>query len=851
MQLKVPDFGLIVLVGAAGSGKSTLAARSFRPTEVLSSDHYRDVVGDGERSGRTTKAAFEIVAAIAGKRLEQRRLTVIDATNVHRDDRRQWVELARTHHAPLHAIILNPGRGACLAQNAGRENPRPPHVVERQWRALRRSLKTLGREGYRYAQELHEPGEIAAARIEREPLACDLRSEQGPFDIIGDVHGCRTELDRLLGELGYEVAADESAGRWRVKPPAGRRAIFVGDLTDRGPRNLDTLRLVLDMIEDGVALAVPGNHDVKLAKALAGKKVETGNGLAETLAELEPADAAFRDRVRERIERLPSHCWLDDGNLVVAHGGLSEPLQGRTSHVVRGFALYGDTTGERDAEGLPVRRDWGKAYRGQAAVVYGHTPVGRPEWVNNTICIDTGCAFGGRLTALRYPERVVVGVDAERAYVSPAPASMRAAAAGGPNAQQSADASLDLDDVTGKLHVSTRLMGGIRVARENTAAALEVMARFAVDPRWLIYLPPTMAPCGAAEEGDVLEHPKAGLDHFRKRGVERVVCEEKHMGSRAVVVVSRSREAARRRFGIDAANAGVIYTRTSRRFFDDPATESEVLDRFRAAIGGAGWWEELGTDWACLDTEVMPWSAKGAELIDRHYASVAGAARMGLAEAERALETAAGRAAGHEELLAQARARKSAAERYAEAYRVYNWPVKRVEDLKIAPFHLLATEGGVHCDKDHEWHMKRAADLARHDSVIVPTEHRIVDLADETAVAEVTAWWTERTAAGGEGMVVKPYSFITQGNRGMVTPAVKVRGAEYLRIIYGPEYRFEANLRQLRRRNTGAKSALALREFALGIEALEQFVAHAPLRRVHQAAFAVLGLEAEPVDPRL
>ena len=851
MQLKVPDFGLIVLMGAAGSGKSTLAARAFRPTEVLSSDHYRGVVGDDERSGRTTKAAFEIVGAIAARRLEQRRLTVIDATNVHRDDRKQWVDLARAHHAPLQAIILNPGKGTCLAQNAARERPRPPHVVERQWRGLRRSLKTLGREGYRHAVELGHADEIGCTTIEREPLPCDRRADRGPFDIIGDVHGCRSELDRLLGELGYEMAADGDTGRWRVAPPAGRRAIFVGDLTDRGPHNRDTLALALDMLEDGVALAVPGNHDAKLAKALAGKNVETGNGLAETLAELESAGDAFRARVRERIERLPSHYWLDDGNLVVAHAGLSEPLQGRTSHAVRGFALYGDTTGERDSEGVPVRRDWGKSYRGHAAVVYGHTPVGRPEWVNNTICIDTGCAFGGRLTALRYPERELVSVDAERAYVSPAPASMRARAGDGPNAQQRADAALDLDGIIGKLHVSTRLMGGIRVARENTAAALEVMARFAVDPRWLIYLPPTMAPCAAAEEGDCLEHPKAGLDHFRKREIERVVCEEKHMGSRAVVVVSRSREAARRRFGIDAASAGVIYTRRGRRFFDNPDTEREVLDRFRAAIDRAGWWEALETDWACLDTEVMPWSAKGAELIDRHYASVAGAAAMGLAEATRALEAASERAAGHEELLAHTRERKLAAERYAAAYRAYNWPVEEVDDLKVAPFHLLATEGRVHCDKSHEWHMNRANDLAGYDPVIAPSEHRTVDLADEAAVEEVTAWWTERTAAGGEGMVVKPYSFIAHGNRGMLTPAIKVRGAEYLRIIYGPEYRFENNLRQLRRRNTGAKSALALREFALGIEGLEQFVAHAPLHRVHQAVFAVLALEAEPVDPRL
>ena len=256
------------------------------------------------------------------------------------------------------------------------------------------------------------------AEIEREPLYNDRRGDHGPFDIIGDVHGCYDELVQLLGKLAY---APDETGVWRH--PQNRRAIFLGDLVDRGPRVPECLRIAMDMVTAGTALCVPGNHEIKLLKKLEGKEVKLTHGLAETLEQFEAIPEAERNvlmrEVRPFIDNLVSHYWLDDGKLIVAHAGLKETMHGRGSGAVRSFALFGETTGETDEYGLPVRHNWAAEYRGDAMVVYGHTPTPQAEWLNKTICIDTGCVFGGSLTALRYPERELVSVPAAKVYSEP------------------------------------------------------------------------------------------------------------------------------------------------------------------------------------------------------------------------------------------------------------------------------------------------------------------------------------------------------------------------------------------------------------------------------------------------
>jgi protein phosphatase len=391
----------------------------------------------------------------------------------------------------------------------------------------------------------------------------------------------------------------------------------------------------------------------------------------------------------------------------------------------------------------------------------------------------------------------------------------------------------------------------VTVREDNAAAALEVMSRFAVDPRWLIYLPPTMSPPVTCKAGEYLEHPAEAFAYFRNEGIDRVICEQKHMGSRAVFVVCRDEAAALDRFGIGGSR-GIIYTRTGRPFFSDASTEAAVLDRVAVAIDRSGLWDELATTWVCLDAELMPWSAKAQELLRSQYAAVGSTARHALGEAVGALEAYAARTGRPHALVDRYRARAAAAEAFVTAYRGYCWPVSSIDDLEIAPFHLLASEGAVHVDRDHVWHMDTLARLTAADPTLLSaTPYQIVTLGDADSEQCGIEWWSALTAAGGEGMVVKPLSWLARGGRGLVQPAVKCRGREYLRIIYGAEYTLPEHLERLRARNVKAKQSLAIREYALGLESLHRFIEKEPLYRVHECAFGVLALESEPVDPRL
>ena len=602
----------------------------------------------------------------------------------------------------------------------------------------------------------------------------------------------------------------------------------------------------MNLVEAGRAMCIPGNHENKLGRALAGRNVKVSHGLAESLDQLAAEPEEFRTEVAQWIDGLVSHAVLDGGALVVAHAGLPEPMHGRSSGAVRAFSLYGDTTGETDELGLPVRYPWANDYRGRAAVVYGHTPVPQPGWVNGTICIDTGCVFGGRLTALRWPERELVSVPAERMYYEPTKPIA-------PEIEDRPDDVLDLEDVLGKRIIETRVNGTVTIREENATAALEVMSRFAIDPRWLVYLPPTMAPPATSSLPDVLEHPAEAFDAFRRDGVTRVVCEEKHMGSRAVVVVCRDAEVAARRFGVtNSASAGAIYTRTGRAFFTDGVLEADLLDRVRAAFDQTRLWEELETDWAVIDCELMPWSAKAEELLRTQYAPVGAAAVATLTVESEVLAAVAERIEAAHPLAARAQERSAMARNFVDAYRRYCWAVDGIDGVMLAPFQVLATEGQVRALTPHPWHMGIAARLAAADpECFRATVHVEVDLEDQASAAAAVSWWEDLTAAGGEGMVVKPHDVIARVGTRLSQPGIKCRGREYLRIIYGPEYTAPDQIERLRERGLGHKRALAVREFSLGIEALERLVAREPLYRVHECVFGVLALESEPVDPRL
>lgn len=324
------------------------------------------------------------------------------------------------------------------------------------------------------------------------------------------------------------------------------------------------------------------------------------------------------------------------------------------------------------------------------------------------------------------------------------------------------------------------------------------------------------------------------------------------MGSRAVIVLCRDEAIARRRFGAGPGELGCVYTRTGRRFFAEERLERALLDRLAVAVERSRLWERLESGWVCFDSEILPWSAKAQELLRLQYAPAGSAAGATFASALALLARSASRGDGSETLLARFQARAECTTKYVEAYRRYCWPVRELGDLAVAPFHLLASEGCVHIDRDHVWHMETLAELCAVDAGFLrPTRWRLVALDDPESELSATSWWEEMTESGGEGMVVKPLEWIARGRRGLVQPALKCRGREYLRIIYGAEYTLPEHIERLRARSLASKRALALREYALGLEGLYRFVESEPLYRVHECVFGVLALESEPVDPRL
>ena len=831
-ELHIPQLCLVALIGVSGSGKSSFAARAFEPYEVLSSDYCRALVSGDENDQAASSDAFDVLYYIAGKRLDRGLLTVVDATNTSKEARARLVALAREHDVLPVAIVLDVPTQVAIERNATRaDRTFGDGPIRRQAAQLRKSVRGLGREGFRTVHVLTSVDEVDAARIHRHRLFSDHRDQHGPFDIIGDVHGCLDELLALFGRLGYEVARDDAGNAVDAHHPEGRRVIFVGDLVDRGPSSVGVLRLAMGMTAAGNALAVPGNHEAKLIRALDGAKVQLSHGLERTMAELAEQPEEFRHQVREWCRSLVSHLVLDDGRLVVAHAGLKEAYQGRASGRVRSFALYGDTTGETDEFGLPVRLPWAEQYRGRAMVVYGHTPTPALDWINNTLCLDTGCVFGGKLSALRYPERETVQVDANAVHYEPAKPFLTAAT-------QRPEDELRLDDVVGRRSIDTSLMGRVTITAENAAGALEVMSRFALHPRLVPYLPPTMSPVATAKRAGHLEHPDEAFATYAEWGVDRVICEEKHMGSRAVVHLR--------------PDGGSVYTRTGRSFLGADLT-AELLDRVRAAVASAGLDRELESDWLLLDAELLPWSAKAGALLREQYAPVGAAALMALPPAVSALRSAADRGLDVGSLLRRTEARLANAGAYDAAWQRYVWPTDGLDGVQLAVFQVLAAEGASFADRDHEWHLGIADRLVAADPGLFRTTRRlVVEVSDPESVAEGVRWWEELTAAGGEGMVVKPLVNlvpVTKGRRPQ--PGLKVRGREYLRIIYGPDYTEPANLDRLRNRNLSRKRSLALREYALGLEAVDRLVAGEPLWRVHEAVFGVLALESEPVDPRL
>lgn len=844
-EITLNELGLVLLVGSTGSGKTSLAARLFGPHESVSLDACRALVSGDPEDQSATRDASDVAERIIEARLRRRLLTVVDATNVRHEDRQRWIAVAERTHSLVTAIVLDPGMSFCHKHARKREGTRyNPRAVEQHHTLLTRDKRKLGKAfGIRNTVWLSSSEEIDAATVVRRKSFNDLRDIGGPFDIIGDIHGMTDELEALLTKLGWSFSwSGEGEDRSvSLSHPEGRKIVFVGDAVDRGPRSLDALRFMRSAIESGQGYAVASNHDARISRWLRGQSVSEGGGIETTQAEFGPLSEAFRVSMGEFIDALPAHYVFDGGNLVVAHAGIEEAMILGASKAMREFAVYGPKT-PPDADGKSERVDWAKSYRGKATVVYGHVACDEAVWFNNTICIDTAAVYGKELTALRWPEKELVSVAAPRAYAElDKPLFTR---------KDNRDfLALSHADVTGKKYIETSLARRVTVEAAQMGAAMETLSRFTIDPRLLVYLPPTMSPVESSTRPGFLEHPDQAFEYYRSAGLDDVVVETKHMGSRAHILVCRDAAAARVRFHTEDDHLGHIWTRNGNPFFKD-AERASVLERISAAA--APLFDELATDWLLLDAEIMPWNTKAASLIRDQYAPTGKAALIGAGLVNDALRRLGDRGVeipdGTSERFAL---RERNAARFDKVWRGYSWETPTIDEVRIAPFHVLASEGRVHSNERHSQHMKWIDMLVGRDPIFTPTDFTEVSLHSPTALAAVVDKWMDDTAQGAEGVVVKPSVFSIMGERGLVQPALKVRGVDYLRIIYGVDYDMPENIERLRERATKSKRARAVKEHALGVEALDRLVAREPLRRIHECVAAIIGLESDPSDPRL
>ena len=848
MNIKIPEFCLITLIGSSMSGKTTFANTHFDYKQVLSSDNFREMICGDSMNQSINSDAFESLYFILDKRLKNYQTTIVDATNTTYNDRKKILEIAKANNVQNVAIVINIDESIIFERQKRLQRVKPDKL-KKQIINVRKSISGLKSEGYRYVYVLESPEEIDNCNIEIFPMYSNMKHVTGPFDIIGDIHGCYTELIELLIKLGYK----ESDGLY--KHPDNRKLIFLGDLMDRGNQNIRTIELIMNLVKNNIAFCVMGNHDFKFVKKV-NDRTTLNNGLDITLKEFDSIeDEDRKNAIIEFINSLRSHYVFDDGNLVVSHAGIKEEYINRSSGKIRSFCLFGETTNEKDQYGYPIRIDWAKSYKGKPMIVYGHIPHNLPYIINNTYNIDTGCCFGNKLTALRYPERELISVDALEEYCEHTPFE-----------DESSNVNNDIlkiEDYQNDLSISTELINPVIIKKRFTETALETVSRFTIDPKWLIYLPPTMSPAQTSSLDNYLEYPTEAFKYFRDNNVELVTCQKKHMGSRCIIIVCKNNEVVKKRFNIKNNNdrIGIIYSRTGRKMFDDE-TESIILNRLNEVLIKSDFYKDFNTDWVILDTELMPWSAKAQGLLRSQYAPVGRAGLDSIIPVENLLienynvvntDPIIESKISPLELLDKYKAKKEALENYIKAYRRYCWTINSIDDYEIAPFHILATENEVHFDKAHPWHLNNINQYICNetDRLFIRTDNMIINVNNPEDIKKATEWWTYFTEAGNEGIVVKPLNYITYNDDKIIQPAIKCRGREYLRIIYGPEYLFEENLTRLKKRSLNRKRELALKEFALGYESLTRFINREPLNRIHECVFGVIALESEPTDPRL
>ncbi len=844
MEIKLPELVIVALIGPSGSGKSHFAHQHFPAAEIISQDHFSQLTGyEGSDEGLHA-ATLELMYKTIEIRLQYRKSCVVDATLLSQKDRAELRRLARKYHVKLAALVFETPLDTCAERNMDRGKGLSKADIRQQLHVMEQTIGVIKEEGIKTVYRIAP--DTAPIVLRRFKAASDMRDVAGPFDIIGDVHGCREELLILLEQLGYVVThAHRDQPRIGIHHPKGRRLIFVGDLCDRGPDSPGVLRLVMDAVSQGAAYCVPGNHDDKLLRKLNGNPVQLRHGLEKTMAQLEGASSEFLEEIQQFVQGMSSHLEFDGGNLVVAHAGIKAPMHGRSSAEIHSFCLYGETTGESDEFGLPVRQNWAGDYGGKALVVYGHTPIPEPLWQNNTVNIDTGCVFGGELTALRYPERTTVAVAARQIWSEP----MRPMHwTKDKKSSEWADHSIDTNWTSPKMLVSTSDGYNLNLDDGSYWTLATQMAVGSVHLRWLIYAPPSMSPPTTSSLPGLLEHPAQALDYYRKKGLSLLAARPLVGGTKVVIVLCRDAAAAGRRFGLKGQGIGCVYTRSARPYFADKATEQQFLQSMADRLEAADLWSHLHSDWLCLEAVAAPLSAKAPAFIPELYAEVSSAANHGLQLASARLAAAQQRGLP----VAASLQRVATGQRMIQEFQSTYRQSAASATVTWHPLQTVALEGQMLIDKSQLVQQQVLLQICGAlGEPFVPPVMREVDLDSENSMRELTAWWEEMNAQRQPGILVYPMEMPLDKQSEMMQAAIQVRCKEHLRLLFGPAYDSPESLELLRARNLRLKRETAVREFSLAKEATKRFVAGQEFGAVFSCIFTVLGLELRMIDARL
>ncbi|MFC7687893.1 polynucleotide kinase-phosphatase [Ureibacillus sp. GCM10028918] len=861
MEFVLPYAGIVLLVGPSNSGKSTFLQQLIEkdqilPSEIVSSDEYRVRVGDVEfidwahrwkdvseslydEYQKISAEAFSLMEATIEARCRLNKITFIDATHLYPDDRKRYIELGKKHHVPVMSLVLDVDQEVLLERDKNRENPRGSKRIKQQYQVFKREKRFIKKEGYLATYFVTDTTDVEVIRRNSNPLYLDV--ENG-IDIIGDIHGCYDEMIQLLEKLGYEKNAKDY-----YVHPKGRKFLSLGDIMSRGPESLKTMKFFLRHVKENLAFMIDSNHGWKIARWLEGKSVTLNHGDELVAQEFEQyEDRENIDQLKQELKnfllKAPSHyIFTKHGipTLVCTHAGMKDEFIGKQSDDISDFCRYGDQAG-LDETGRPIRKDWTIHHKTSTLIVWGHDPKPKPLVINNTINVDQGVVFGGELTAFRYPEKEFVAVQANKDYSegknNPL-IELKKKRLNPPN----------IAKFINGFSVLTDALGDIKIPKEYALASIDTVSHYTVPIEELVYIPPTMSPTPKPSPLETyLEHPREAIGYYRSMGIERMVAEKKHMGSRGILYLFKDQEAGRKYVGRETL--GVIYTRTGRRFFDIE-TEGKILSRINKSLSNSDYFNKYDTDFLLVDAEIMPWNLKAKELISSQYAHVSENAILDRSLLKDKIESAESSNENLVKWLKEYDEMLSNAHIFKEVFQKYCWEINEIDQIQIAPFHVLAHSNETFFDKPHTWHMKMNKEFALMDNLFVETEYMVID--DTASEEKVIKWWDEMTSDGHEGIVIKPETYIAKSKGRLIQPAIKVRGRKYLNIIYGMDYLQPENLSRLKNRNIGKKQKLALKEFSLGVEGVQRLVNGEFIERIHECVLGTLAMESDPVDPRL